>query len=353
VKGIYKRGEIYWFVTPMEGGAKRKMMSLKTRDYVEAVQRAVDFLRRSDEVREVGGGAWDEAVGAYLNYKSSQGKHRPASSVNATVALKIVGEILGKPRPSLLNRKRVEGLVASLNGRRNMNNSRRKISASTVASYMRIFKAFVLWLFDRGELVYNPIEGLALPKSRKTRRTEFFSPEERDLVLAQCERDDLRLILLMGFYCGMRFVEILAMRWDWFWFDGDRGSVSIQATDYFIPKGKAQRDVPLHPLVLEYLVELRPKGKRVDRFVLEPLRSKWKEAPSYRFDPKKGMIALFERSGLKWTGYHKLRHSFATRLLLRGVSLSEVASLLGDELIVAQNHYAGFLPGTDDSVSLL
>jgi len=41
-KGLYLRGEIYWFAKQANG--RRSMVSLETRDYAEAVQRAREIL---------------------------------------------------------------------------------------------------------------------------------------------------------------------------------------------------------------------------------------------------------------------------------------------------------------------
>jgi hypothetical protein len=42
IKGLYLRGEIYWFAKQVNG--RRRMVSLETRDYVEAVQRAREIM---------------------------------------------------------------------------------------------------------------------------------------------------------------------------------------------------------------------------------------------------------------------------------------------------------------------
>jgi hypothetical protein len=46
VKGIYLRGEIYWFGKQVNG--RRSIVSLETRDYAEAVQRAREIMERPE-----------------------------------------------------------------------------------------------------------------------------------------------------------------------------------------------------------------------------------------------------------------------------------------------------------------
>ena len=42
IRGIYLRGEIYWFGKQVNG--RRSIVSLETRDYVEAVERAREIM---------------------------------------------------------------------------------------------------------------------------------------------------------------------------------------------------------------------------------------------------------------------------------------------------------------------
>lgn len=42
IKGLYLRGDIYWFAKQVN--RRRSMVSLETRDYVEAVQRAREIM---------------------------------------------------------------------------------------------------------------------------------------------------------------------------------------------------------------------------------------------------------------------------------------------------------------------
>ena len=46
IRGIYLRGEIYWFGKMVNG--RRSIVSLETRDYAEAVERAREILERPE-----------------------------------------------------------------------------------------------------------------------------------------------------------------------------------------------------------------------------------------------------------------------------------------------------------------
>ena len=52
--------------------------------------------------------------------------------------------------------------------------------------------------------------------------------------------------------------------------------------------------------------------------------------------------------GLPVFGVYDLRHTFSSLLASSGVSIFKIATWLGDDVGVVQNHYAKLLPGDKD-----
>ena len=52
--------------------------------------------------------------------------------------------------------------------------------------------------------------------------------------------------------------------------------------------------------------------------------------------------------GLGWVTPHVMRHTFASLLASKGVSIYKIALWLGDDVRVVQKHYAKLLPKDED-----
>ena len=182
----------------------------------------------------------------------------------------------------------------------------------------------------------NPCHGVR--KYRERRRERFLSPGEyRRLgaMLAEAEGRAsphalaaLRLLMLTG----CRLSEILTLRWD----DIDRAAGEFRLRD-----GKTgARMVPLTPTAEAVLDGIpRPPGNpwviagRAPGTRLASLTAEW-----YR---------IRARAGLGDVRIHDLRHSYATRALASGESLSMIGRLLGHADIASTLRYAHLAQGAE------
>ena len=170
-------------------------------------------------------------------------------------------------------------------------------------------------------------------KYKEGRRERFLSREEyRRLgaALAEAEADGsawppavaaLRLLMLTG----CRLNEILTLRWD----DVDRGAGEFRLRD-----GKTgARMVPLTPAAEAVLA-------RIERVPANPWVVVGRE-PGRRLTTLNGdWYRLRARAGLDDVRVHDLRHSYASRALAAGESLSMIGRLLGHADIQSTVRYA-------------
>ena len=146
-------------------------------------------------------------------------------------------------------------------------------------------------------------------------------------------------MILVGLRTGLRFGELIALRWE----DVDLVAGRLMVRKSIVkgregdPKGRKSREVPLGDDVLQALKKHRHlRGPRVfcddDGKVLRTPKSRWE------------LEKACKKAGLRLVGWHTLRHSFASHLVTRGVSIVTVQRLLGHVDIKTTMRYAHLSP---------
>lgn len=363
MKGLYlKRGWYYWQPpTPKSGGKRPGAISLRTKDIVEATRLAVQLSQKTTLENMLSRHSYEEAVSRYLQWAEESGRQSDSTRNASEKALLLVGNLVGNPPVNSIDEKtakRVESCLREGDAlhtvpagqNKGMRATGRKRSDATVKFYMRIFKGFCSWLVNEGMILRHPMERMKHPTSKKTRRAQFCTIEERELLLENPISREVEFLLMWGFFAGLRLGEMIAMEWDWLWIDGDSGVLVVQETAQWKPKDRERREIPLHPRLITLMKDWK-KGDAA--FVLRPDRNVWKKPPLYRYNPRHSFNKYVESLGLGWVGYHTLRHSFATHLAMKGTAMSEIAGLLGDGIEVTEKHYVAYAPGSSASISKL
>ena len=184
----------------------------------------------------------------------------------------------------------------------------------------------------------NPCRGVR--KYTERRRARFLAPDEyRRLgaILAEAEEEGwasasavaaLRLLMLTG----CRLSEILTLRWD----DVDRAAGEFRLRD-----GKTGgRMVPLTPTAAEVLA-------RIPRFAGDPWVIAGKAPGTRLMSLTAEWYRIRAQAGLGDVRIHDLRHSYATRALSSGESLSMIGRLLGHADIASTLRYAHLAQGAE------
>ena len=131
-------------------------------------------------------------------------------------------------------------------------------------------------------------------------------------------------IFTTAFYTGMRLGEILNMRWNWINFS--ENIITIKNSSEFNSKNKRERIIPIHPKVDSIFQTLYQLGKDQNSLVFFRKKNiKLNED----FVSKQFKKAVREAKLNDKIHFHSLRHSFASALVQRGISLYAVKELLG------------------------
>jgi integrase len=346
IKGIYQKRGFYYYQPPTVQGKRPPAIALKTKDASEAVDRAYD-LHSKKALHVQSTDRMESRLDLYLVEQAAAGIHTAKTTDITRKTLKKLAKEWGDPKVSAISKKMVQDWRAELKERPGL--VAEKMSEASIGSYLRRLSGFLSWLVKRNDLREHPMKDIRLGRVKKTKREKFCTFEERETLLENPTCAEYDLILHLGFFAGLRFGEMLAMEPGWLTPKEGGWILTVQETAVWKPKDKECRSIEVHPR-LQRCLDLR--GSK-EGFVLAPYKSEWREAPKYRYNPKKGFRNYVEGKGLRWVTYHTLRHSFATHLAMKGVPLVVIAGLLGDSLRVTEETYVGLAPGSQKSTSLI
>ncbi len=130
----------------------------------------------------------------------------------------------------------------------------------------------------------------------------------------------------------MRQNEILSLKWRDV--NLDRGTLTIVES-----KNGEQRTLPLNRAAIAVL-EAKGKVRHISGLIF-PSQAGTKINPG---NLRRGFNAAREKAGIDHVRFHDLRHTFATRLVQRGVDLYVVKELLGHKSIKMTMRYAHHYP---------
>lgn len=193
----------------------------------------------------------------------------------------------------------------------------RGLAPESVNRTLRALKAILNEAVAYGILSENPMAKIQCSAKLEEKRPRVLSQTEERALLAQLvgSRAKLRPLVVMALYCGLRRGEMLGLGWRDI--DFTNKIITIRRE---MSKSRKSRTVPMNDLVCATLRILATKHA-----------SKVFEG----FGRANGLNALLRRTmadaGIyePGMGWHTLRHSFATRLLMSGVDIKTVQSLLG------------------------
>jgi len=124
--------------------------------------------------------------------------------------------------------------------------------------------------------------------------------------------------------------------------------VAVAIQHYVKTKNGSSRHVHLNPAALEALERLRAEHTRLRLPANATLFLSQQDGegdnPREIRNPRKWFSTALKRAGIpegiQHVHWHTLRHTFASRLVQRGVSLSEVSELMGHKTLAMKKRYA-------------
>lgn len=207
------------------------------------------------------------------------------------------------------------------------------------AVYFRNLKAMFNKAKDWEYIKENHFIKVKLPKKQKTAPL-FLNKESLQSICEKLKNPLVKKVVHLAFNTGMRLDEIVNLTWR----NVDLNGRTITVGDEnYITKGRTQRYIPINDEMLKLLSKMQTK-KRNNKII--PIRN------DYVFDKganrkytgdyfsKQFKSACKEAKVDERIHFHTLRHSFASNLAQKGVSLYIIKELLGHSSIATTEIYA-------------
>lgn len=221
-------------------------------------------------------------------------------------------------------------------------------TANTVIHYHSILGKAFKYAIKKRILRSNPMEEVDRPKKNQYRAT-FYTVEEMMTLMDAFSEDPLDLPVQVASYYGMRRSEVLGLKWDAI--DFKRNTISIrhkvievEVDGKFIPVGEdvlktksSFRTLPLIPEVKELLLREKEKQEMYRRLFKKSYCRDYLDyicvdqcgkllRPNYVTEHFAWVIRKY---GLKKIRFHDLRHTCASLLLSKGISMKQIQIWLG------------------------
>lgn len=202
----------------------------------------------------------------------------------------------------------------------------------TINIELIVWKSMLYKALAWGKLADHPGKAVKLLKN-PPHKTRFLSEEEEARLIGQCS-PALRRIVQAGLLTGFRRQELASLHPEEI--DWQNETVSVAAC---YAKNGERRTLPMGPRLKAVLHEsVLTSGDAPTVFVNDYGHSWSPDALSERFHERCQTV------GLEGVGFHVLRHTFASRLVMAGVDLRTVQELMGHKDIQMTLRYAHLSP---------
>ena len=199
------------------------------------------------------------------------------------------------------------------------------VEDSTVNRELACLRKMFNKAMDWGYLEKNPVARIQFFSEKNNMKERVLTEDEEKRLLNSCN-SVLNPILITALQTGMRRGEILSLRWSDV--DIDQKEITLSNT-----KSGRSRVIPINNELLDVFYQLlREKVSDIWVFLNPRTKEPFK-------DVKKSFHGACARAGIKNLRFHDLRHTFASRLVQRGVDLITVKDLLGHSSVRITERY--------------
>ena len=261
--------------------------------------------------------------GSKLFFENHCKRHNKAWEISQK-RLEVLSSYLANRSVREITSEELEGVLEELK-------QERAIKDHTWNHYLALVKCMYNWLRKtkryRGD---NPAVGVPMRRVERARVRFLYPAEERILTPALAADPILWAVYVAGLHTGLRLGELLRLQVK---------DVSLAARTMFVSRSKTGRSryVPVSEALAQFLAP-RIEGKTHEDRVMPAVTRGYVSHRFRRMATKAGVCDL---------RFHDLRHTFAERLLSKGVPIYKVSKLLGHSSVVTTETHYGHLSMQD------
>lgn len=327
VKGIYKRGKIYWICYAGPEGKIIRESSESTRfdDAEEMLRDKKTAIRKGNqfETKRIENHSFMELAQEYSKWAERQRSYKSKRLLMLQLVDKFGNLKLREFNTLLIEQFQSERMQK---GRKDKANKPATINRF-IATIKHMFTKAVEWEMVSDEVLKRVRKVKLLEENN--RRLRYLSKEECQELINSCD-PHLRPIVVTALNTGMRKQEILGLRWEQV--DLKNGFILLDTS-----KNGDRKETPIN-------ITLRSTLQGITRRL---------DVPYLFFDPKTGQryqsvkksfATACRNAKITNFTFHDLRHCFASFLIMAGIDLTTVKELLGHKDIKMTLRYAHLAP---------
>jgi integrase len=207
---------------------------------------------------------------------------------------------------------------------------------ATINRYLALLRNMLNWGVLRGDLAETPFrkgsQAVIKLERENNRRDRRLASDEEGRLFGACT-GVVHALVVAALETGMRKGELLSLRFGDI--DFERNVIHIRAEN---AKSKRGRDIPIATTRLRTLLKFLSQDANGEAKLPDaPVFSN--EAGEAIEDFRSDWDAALKKAGITNLRFHDLRGEFASRLVERGVPLSQVRDLLGHASVVTTERY--------------
>lgn len=311
--GVFKRGKTFW-IDYFDKNRRRIQESSRSTIRRDAEQLLA--LRKSEVLRGLYKRPVKISFGEFGKRYMEHAKANKRSWLRDEQMLKQLTEYFGRERPlTAISPVDIEGYKL---------HRRTQVSGSTTNRELALLKRMVNLAIEWDLFVErNPVCRVKFFREFNIHR-RILSVEEEERLLRNAS-PFLQDLITFGLNTGLRVGEIFSLQWP-------RVDMQNGILNVFAPKTGKTRSVPINSEARRVL-EAWALGRKND-FVF------YNHDTGKPFvDLKAGFALACRKAGISGVSWHTLRHTFASRLVERGVDIVTVQQLLGHSTVTVTMRY--------------